>query len=107
MSTGFESPDYSLGNLNGQEGWLVTNTVNVQDSSVPYGNQAIEISADSQAVYESDSDWENIWFEVQCLPTASSEYPELPLEAGASCMLFYHSAVGITCLDGDGAGSGD
>ncbi len=107
VTTGFESPDYLLGDLDGQQGWLATDTVNVQNSTVLFGSQAVEITSNSQTVYESGSSSEVIWFEVQCLPTAGTEYPELPMEAGASCVLFFHATGGITCLDGDGDGSGN
>ncbi|MBN1516691.1 hypothetical protein JXA32_09000 [Candidatus Sumerlaeota bacterium] len=95
-----------LGDLNGQQGWLTTNTANIQIVTVLSGSQAVEIASSGQAVYATSSSEEVVWFELQCLPTASSDYPDLPAASGATCLLFFHSTGGITCLDGNGAGSG-
>ncbi len=110
VSTGFEvSEGYVAGPLGGQQGWLTTNTVEVQANVKHLGEQAVELTSQSEALYSVTAPADKkVWIEAFCKTTPTTEYPTLPAPKGVSCVLFFHADAdkGITCLDGDGLGGG-
>jgi hypothetical protein len=108
VSTGFEAAEgYTVGDLNGQKGWVTSNTATVQSVEVHAGVQAVELTSRSQTLYEVQGNAETVvWVDAFCKTTPDEVYPELPQPPGVSCFLFFHVIDGITCLDGDGVGSG-
>ena len=109
INTDFESPNYSIGDLNGQQGWSTVNDVAVTaDSEAVYsGSQGVRLTSSSQAIYEADSAASSVvWIQGYCKAEPVNFYPELPAPTSVTCFLFFHQTQGIVCLDGDGVGSG-
>ncbi|HPS02437.1 MAG TPA: InlB B-repeat-containing protein, partial [Candidatus Sumerlaeota bacterium] len=110
VSTGFEvSEGYAVGALSGQNGWVTTNTVEVQAAVKHLGEQAVELTSQSEALYSVTTPADKkVWIEAFCKTTPTTEYPTLPAPKGVSCVLFFHADAdkGITCLNGDGLGGG-
>ncbi|HUT25863.1 MAG TPA: DUF4214 domain-containing protein, partial [Sumerlaeia bacterium] len=108
VSTSFEAAEgYTVGDLNGQKGWVTSNTATVQTAEVHAGAQAVALTSRSQTLYEVQGNDQNVvWVDAFCKTTPDEVYPELPQPPGVSCFLFFHVIDGITCLDGDGVGSG-
>jgi len=105
VRTGFEN--YTLGDLNGQQGWETQSVVDVQNTEVAAGAQAVRLSSQSLASYSAPATTRSIvYVEAYTKAEPDTVYPELPAPAGASCLLFFHATDGIVCLDGDGLGSG-
>jgi len=107
VSTGFEQPEYQLGNLDAQNGWQASPGVEVQTSIVRSGTRAVRLAAGSTASYGVTDVTETVvWFQTDVNPDTDDQYLTLPAPAGSSCVLLFHATDGITCLDGDGAGYG-
>lgn len=109
IDTDFEAPDYSIGDLNGQQGWTTVNTATVSsDAAAAHeGSQGLHITSSSQAIYPADpNSLSVVWVDGYCKAEPVNFYPELPAPTSVTCFLFFHATDGIVCLDGDGAGSG-
>lgn len=109
VATGFETPDYTIGDLNGQQGWEAVNTVEVQGSDVNAGAQAVRLTSQSLASFstaDASTTQSIVWVDAYCKATPDSVRPELPAPDGASCLLYFDATEGIVCLNGDGLGSG-
>ncbi|MCE9619989.1 MAG: hypothetical protein K8R92_08765 [Planctomycetes bacterium] len=53
-STGFEAPDYSLGSIDGQDGWHLWEAAPIiQNATVHSGNQAVQINQRGEAIHDT------------------------------------------------------
>lgn len=107
--TGFEPdeiPPFTVGTLP-QNGWEASGTAGITDSIAYSGSQSLAISPQTTVDKAMDvSGHQEVWIEGWYKTTPEPEYPNLAeLETG-SCLVLFHSVDGISCLNGDGEGSG-
>jgi hypothetical protein len=66
-STGFEAPNFSLGSIDGQDGWYrLANQPSIQNTTVHSGNQAVQISQYGEAVHDTYVPASGRVFSLQC-----------------------------------------
>lgn len=104
--TGFEPPAYTVGNLHGQDNWVVqAGSADVQTQTVRSGLQAARVSSDgyvTRAVSNEGSS--TVWVESYLRATPSTE--PVPDASPRSASLYFDETRGIMCLNGNGAGGG-
>lgn len=107
-STGFESPTYTAGSLDTQDGWSVeAGTATVQTTKKHSGTQAVELEADTTIGRLVDgTGYSIVWAEGYYSGNGISGTPELPATPEATAIIFFSSVNGIQCLNGDGSGGG-
>jgi len=101
----FESPLYAMGNLNGQNGWAVSDG-NAQIISGVSARGDQSVSSDG-ATYQMNvsSAASVVWVDSWNRDVGSSSQPLIPDEL-RSCVLCFSSTRGLLALDGDGDGNG-
>ena len=106
--TGFETPDFSVGDINGQDGWVVpSGDVVVQNETIFQGMQATKLTPLGQLERSMDIIGDGVvWVEAYAIVDSQDITPDVASMSPASCVLYYSTTGGITCLDGDGAGGG-
>lgn len=103
--TGFEPPTYSVGSVNGQDGWVVNaGSATVQTNTVRTGVQALQVSADSLATRPLNETGEVVWVESYLRAVPSSA--PAPDTSPRSASIYFDQAAGIMCLNGNGSGGG-
>ncbi|MFH0792839.1 MAG: dockerin type I repeat-containing protein [bacterium] len=110
--TGFESTDtpaYSVGNLNGQDGWTVQSgtTAEVVTDPVFAGTQAVRLSAGAMIDRAISGTGQSVvWLEGYFRGTGSASTPDDPATPAASAIIHFSQTNGIQCLNGNGSGGG-
>jgi len=107
-STGFETPTFSTGSLDTQDGWAVNEgTATIQTDKKYEGAQAVKLDTNSTINKTFDGSGHTIvWTEGYYSGAGMSGDPELPVGVSASAIVFFSADNGIQCFDGDGSGSG-
>jgi hypothetical protein len=107
-STSFEAPVFSLGPVDGQDGW--TGDGNIQNASSQFiksGTQSLAVDENGRVSrYFIDVPTGSVFIDGYYRDTAVDIIPDVTsLEDGTSFVLF-HQTNGIMALDGDGDGGG-
>jgi hypothetical protein len=106
--TGFEAPVFNIGDINGQDNWTVpSGSVLIQNETSFEGLQAAELEPLGQLEKSLSMNGESVvWVEAYAIVNSQDITPDIAGMDAASCVLYYSTTGGITCLDGDGTGGG-
>lgn len=110
--TGFEpandpsGTNFTLGDLNGQGGWVAEGTATVTDAQAQSGTQSVMMAADS-TISRNLSGNGMIWIVGQYRGDGSAATdPQYPTDTPAACIVHFSQANGVQCFDGNGSGGG-
>ena len=103
--TGFEAPDYTLGNLNGQNSWAVEGSAAVQSAVAFEGVQAVEIGENSAIDIALSAAHTEVWIDGWVKTAGSDAPPPLDNMPPRSSLVFFGSSA-VQALDGNGTGAG-
>ena len=103
--TGFEAPEYSAGNLAGQNAWTVEGAAVVQTGVAFEGSQAVEIGSNSAIDIVLGSTEPVVWIDGWVRTAGSATPPPLETTPPRSSMVFFGTA-GVQGLNGNGSGGG-
>jgi hypothetical protein len=103
--TGFEAPDYTPGNLNGQNSWTVEGTASVQSAVYFEGGQSVEIGENSAIDIALSAAHSEVWIDGWVRTAGSDAPPPLDNMPPRSSLVFF-GASAVQALDGDGVGAG-
>ena len=102
-ATGFEAPDFSLGELPGQDGWLTTASiyssqgVNVSTARAASGTQSVEIDS----TYFPAGDW--FWKPLNYQVTPANQIIQISVDMYLASTALNSGGWGIDCYDDTGA----
>lgn len=107
-ATGFEADEFAPGSLDNQKGWTTTHQADVQSAQVYSGTQAVALTSMSAALRTFDPPEASavVWIETFSIAEPVDGYPYPGYLREATCGVIHHTTGGISCLDGDRAGSG-
>lgn len=107
-STAFEAPLYSLGAIDGQDGWIGDG--NVQNATSQYirsGTQSLSVTANSQAShYFTDVPAGPLFIDGYFHEPAVDTIPDATSLGDGTSFVLFHKTQGIMAFDGDGDGGG-
>ncbi len=108
--TGFEPEDvsgtsFSLGDLDGQGGWVAVGGPQVTNTQAEDGVQSVLMPADS-SIQRDIAGTGKIWIVGNYRGDGSTADPNYEATPPAACIVHFSQTDGIQCLDGDGIGGG-
>ncbi len=106
--TGFEQTNsYSLGNLNGQQGWLSSSGVQVQNVRAKSGIQAAQAAGGGEAMLHGVASTDTVVTAEACLYWGTAILsPPTNLDFAASALVSFDPTQGIMAFNGNGTGGG-
>ncbi len=107
-TTGFESPTFTEGTLDAQDGWSVDEGTAIVQSTKQYaGSQAVEMAEESTVSKSLDGSGHTVvWAQGYYSGDGISGSADVPTTPSSSAIVFFSADNGIQCYDGDGSGGG-
>ena len=106
LLTGFEAPQFTAGNLAGQNTWTVEGAATVQTAVAFEGSQAVQIGSNSAIDILLGGGDPVVWIDGWVRTAGSAAPPPLETTPPRSSMVFFGTAT-VQGLNGDGIGGGN